>query len=276
MGTALQVLSLDLSALSAAVASKPGPAGPGDTALVLHTSGTDNGEIYCPCPAETYPRPHGILRRGHHSHAGRCLPQHHAALFHIHGPVAAVLSSLSAGATVTCARVSTPCGSSACWPTFIPPGSRPFPPHQAILSRAPDRNAEVVEKARLRFVRSSSASLPPPGYGRGGGRVWMPAGGGLRDDGASHQMASNPLPHASRKEMTVFGRYPRQSGSRDHGRLRRRPWHRVRSAEEGRDPGAECNGWIRVRSRRQREVVLRQRLVPDRGSGPVRRRRSCS
>ena len=82
-------------------------------------------------------------------------------LFHIHGLIAATLSSLAAGASVFC----TP-GFNALrffawldeahstWYTAVPTM------HQAILTRA-DRNPESIARNPLRFVRSSSASLPP-------------------------------------------------------------------------------------------------------------------
>src|SRR3712207_7340579 len=81
-------------------------------------------------------------------------------LFHIHGLIAATLASLAAGAAVCC----TP-GFNALrffgwldaerptWYTAVPTM------HQAILARAP-RNAEVIARTPLRFLRSSSASLP--------------------------------------------------------------------------------------------------------------------
>jgi acyl-CoA synthetase (AMP-forming)/AMP-acid ligase II len=81
-------------------------------------------------------------------------------LFHIHGLIAAVLTSLSAGASIYC----TP-GFNALrffhwlddakpsWYTAVPTM------HQAILPRA-ERNPEILARTKLRFVRSSSASLP--------------------------------------------------------------------------------------------------------------------
>jgi acyl-CoA synthetase (AMP-forming)/AMP-acid ligase II len=74
--------------------------------------------------------------------------------------------------------------------------------HQAILARAP-RNREIVERARLRFVRSSSAPLPP--------RVMLelerlfgcPVIEAYGMTEAAHQMASNPLPPLVRKPGSV-------------------------------------------------------------------------
>lgn len=81
-------------------------------------------------------------------------------LFHIHGLMAAVLASFSAGAGVICTpgfyaprffewlEAFTPT-----WYTAVPSM------HQAILARASDHK-DIVKRVQLRFVRSSSASLP--------------------------------------------------------------------------------------------------------------------
>ncbi len=194
--------SLDLSALSAAVASKPGPAGPGDTALVLHTSGTTARPKIVPLSGGN------VSASARHIATSLALTQDDVCLnimplFHIHGLIAAVLSSLSAGATVTCAP-----GFNALrffglladvhptWFTAVPTM------HQAILSRA-GRNAEVIEKARLRFVRSSSASLPPQVMAEVEETFGCPLVEAYGMTEASHQMASNPLPPASRKPSSV-------------------------------------------------------------------------
>lgn len=81
-------------------------------------------------------------------------------LFHVHGLIGAMLSSLAAGATVIC----TP-GLYApkffewleefhpTWYTAVPTM------HQAILARAA-ANIETISRCRIRFIRSSSAPLP--------------------------------------------------------------------------------------------------------------------
>ena len=81
-------------------------------------------------------------------------------LFHIHGLIAAVTASLASGASIWCApgfnalqffawmKEAQPT-----WYTAVPTM------HQAILSRA-GRNADIIAETPLRFLRSSSASLP--------------------------------------------------------------------------------------------------------------------
>jgi oxalate---CoA ligase len=119
-------------------------------------------------------------------------------LFHIHGLIAATLSSLAAGASVSC----TP-GFNALkfftwfdevrptWYTAVPTM------HQAILARA-GRNLESIEAGRLRFVRSSSASLPPQVMIELEETFGVPVIEAYGMTEAAHQMASNPLPPAPR------------------------------------------------------------------------------
>ncbi len=74
--------------------------------------------------------------------------------------------------------------------------------HQAILARAA-RNPEVVERARLRLIRSSSASLPPQVMADLERLFRCPVIESYGMTEAAHQMASNPLPPAARKPGTV-------------------------------------------------------------------------
>jgi acyl-CoA synthetase (AMP-forming)/AMP-acid ligase II len=119
-------------------------------------------------------------------------------LFHIHGLIAATLSSLAAGASVVC----TP-GFNALkffswfeeanptWYTAVPTM------HQVILTRA-DRNMGVIGKGRLRLVRSSSASLPPQVMEALEETFKVPVIEAYGMTEAAHQMAANPLPPAAR------------------------------------------------------------------------------
>jgi acyl-CoA synthetase (AMP-forming)/AMP-acid ligase II len=64
--------------------------------------------------------------------------------------------------------------------------------HQAILARA-ERNAEIIARAKLRFLRSSSASLPGPVMLALEQTFNAPLVESYGMTEASHQMASNPL-----------------------------------------------------------------------------------
>lgn len=178
------------------------PGGPGDVALVLHTSGTTSRP-------KIVPLAHGNLTASARN-IGRTLALRPAdrclvimPLFHIHGLVGALLSSMAAGGSVYC-----PPGfnalkffawldeSEASWYTAVPTM------HQTILARA-ERNREVIERRSLRFIRSSSASLPPQVMQALEATFGCPVLEAYGMTEASHQMASNPLPPAARKPGTV-------------------------------------------------------------------------
>jgi acyl-CoA synthetase (AMP-forming)/AMP-acid ligase II len=180
----------------------PGPAEPDDVALVLHTSGTTSRPKIVPLTqANLAASARNIRQTLSLSPEDRCLNV--MPLFHIHGLIAAVLSSLSAGASIVC----TP-GFSALkffawldeseptWYTAVPTM------HQAILARAA-RNAESVARARLRFIRSSSASLPPQLMTELEATFRCPVIESYGMTEAAHQMASNPLPPRPRKAGSV-------------------------------------------------------------------------
>jgi acyl-CoA synthetase (AMP-forming)/AMP-acid ligase II len=74
--------------------------------------------------------------------------------------------------------------------------------HQMVLSRA-ERSPEAARAARLRFLRSSSAPMPPvvmEGLESVFGAPLIEAYGMTE---ASHQMATNPLPPGTRKPGSV-------------------------------------------------------------------------
>ena len=124
-------------------------------------------------------------------------------LFHIHGLIAAVTASLSAGAAVCC----TP-GFNAfkfgewladvrpTWYTAVPTM------HQAILMRM-RAHTEQARAAQLRFIRSSSASLPPQVMAELEAVFGAPVIESYGMTEATHQMASNPLPPRARKPGSV-------------------------------------------------------------------------
>jgi oxalate---CoA ligase len=74
--------------------------------------------------------------------------------------------------------------------------------HQAILTRA-SKNTEVIKRHPLRFVRSSSSSMPPQVIAE----IEAVFGTALIESygmpEAAHQMASNPLPPQARKPGSV-------------------------------------------------------------------------
>lgn len=183
-------------------ARTPGFAEPEDIALLLHTSGTTSRPKLVPLThANLAASAAHIGETLSLSPADRCL--NIMPLFHIHGLIAAVLSSLAAGGSVFC----TP-GFNAlrffAWLGEIEPTWYTAVPtmHQAILARA-GRNSDVLDAIRLRLIRSSSASLPPQVMGELEETFKCPVIESYGMTEAAHQMASNPLPPKVRKPGSV-------------------------------------------------------------------------
>jgi acyl-CoA synthetase (AMP-forming)/AMP-acid ligase II len=179
-----------------------GFAGSDDVALVLHTSGTTSRPKIVPlAQANICATARHIGATLRLTPADRCL--NIMPLFHIHGLMAAVLSSLAAGASVHC----TP-GFNAlkffAWLDEVTPTWYTAVPtmHQAILLRA-SRNQDSVARSRLRFVRSSSSSLPPSVLAELEATFHCPVIESYGMTEAAHQMASNPLPPGARKPGSV-------------------------------------------------------------------------
>ena len=175
----------------------PGAAAAADVALVLHTSGTTSRPKIVPLrqvniTASAY-HIAGTLRLTPDDVCLNIMP-----LFHIHGLIAATLSSLAAGASVCC----TP-GFNAfrffTWFSEVRPSWYTAVPtmHQAILGLA-GRNEAAIKAARLRFIRSSSSSLPPQVMEELEATFGVPVIEAYGMTEAAHQMASNPLPPGKR------------------------------------------------------------------------------
>lgn len=190
------------SDIAAKPATQGGFAAEDDIALVLHTSGTTSRPKIVPLSqtnitASAYHIGRSLALTG----GDVCL--NIMPLFHIHGLIAATLSSIAAGASV----VATP-GFNALkffswfeevrptWYTAVPTM------HQAILARA-DRNAAAIAGSRLRLIRSSSSSLPPQVMEALEKTFGVPVIEAYGMTEASHQMASNPLPPAPRHAGSV-------------------------------------------------------------------------
>jgi len=164
-----------------------------DIALVLHTSGTTSRPKIVPLSQTN------VTASAFHIGHTLALKEEDVCLnvmplFHIHGLIAATLSSIAAGASVVC----TP-GFNALkffswmeearptWYTAVPTM------HQAILTRA-ERNMDIIKKGRLRLIRSSSSSLPPQVMEALEATFGVPVIESYGMTEASHQMSSNPLP----------------------------------------------------------------------------------
>jgi len=173
-----------------------------DVAMILHTSGTTS-------------RPKRVPIRHRHLIASTqniigayslsptdttlCI----MPLFHIHGLVGCLLATLASGGTLVC-----PNGFNALefWKlveTYKPTWYSAAPTmHQTILARA-SRNQEIVQTHPFRFIRSSSAPMPPIIIEQIETTLKAAVLESYSMTEASHLMTTNPLPPKVRKLGTV-------------------------------------------------------------------------
>jgi acyl-CoA synthetase (AMP-forming)/AMP-acid ligase II len=242
-----------------ASAANGGYAEPADIAMVLHTSGTTSRPKIVPlsvanlCASARHIRQ--TLRLDAADVGLTIMP-----LFHIHGLIAGVLAPLAAGARVFC----TP-GFNALkffawmdeahptWYTAVP--SMP----QAIVQRASaPGNAEIIARNPLRFLRSSSSSMPPQVLRELESIFHAPLIEAYGMTEATHQMASNPLPPAARKpgtvgraagpEIAIMGEGGALLGASETGEIVIRGPNVTRGYEANPKANAEAftNGWFRT------------------------------
>ncbi|MDC0093985.1 acyl--CoA ligase [Alphaproteobacteria bacterium] len=164
-----------------------------DEALVLHTSGTTSRPKVVPLTNKNiYSSAVNIsktLKLTSSDHCYNIMP-----LFHIHGLIAILSSSIYAGSSVY-----TSVGFNALqfldkakkqnitWYSGVPTM------HQGILMRA-KKNIEQAKNLSLRFIRSSSASLPPAVFEELNEVFKAPVIEAYGMTEATHQMTSNPIP----------------------------------------------------------------------------------
>jgi oxalate---CoA ligase len=173
-----------------------------DVALILHTSGTTSRPKMVPLTHKN------ICSSARHinntlklSPADRCLNV--MPLFHIHGLMAVVLSSVMAGASVACSSGFDPDKFFYWLQEFRPSWYSAVPTmHQAVLSLA-EENLGVIKSCPLRLIRSSSASLPAQVMAGLEEVFKVPVIEAYGMTEAAHQMASNPLPPLTRKPGSV-------------------------------------------------------------------------
>jgi oxalate---CoA ligase len=194
--------SFVLNAGQGHAATHGGYAQPEDVSMVLHTSGTTSRPKIVPLSQANLAASAQNIRATLQFVPGDCglniMP-----LFHIHGLIAGVLAPLAAGSQVFC----TP-GFNALrffawmdearptWFTAVPTM------HQAIAARAA-KNADIIQRHPLRFMRSSSSSMPPQVIREAEALFGAPLIEAYGMTEATHQMASNPLPPGPRKPGTV-------------------------------------------------------------------------
>ncbi|MBO9372002.1 MAG: AMP-binding protein [Chloroflexus sp.] len=185
-----------------APARRDGLATPDDIAMILHTSGTTSRPKRVPLRHRNLvASTANIIATYQLCAADRSLCV--MPLFHIHGIVASLLSQLAAGGAVIC-----PPGFDGLkfwswveqerptWYSAVPTM------HQVLLARA-SRNSAIIAAHPFRFIRSSSAPLPPVVMEQMEQVFAAPVIESYGMTEAAHQMTSNPLPPARRKPGSV-------------------------------------------------------------------------
>jgi acyl-CoA synthetase (AMP-forming)/AMP-acid ligase II len=179
-----------------------GFAQPEDIALILHTSGTTSRPKIVPLSQRNLCASARTV-----SSTLKLVPEDCGLiimpLFHIHGLVAALLAPLAAGSRVFCTPgfnalkfFAWMAEARPTWYTAVPTM------HQAILARA-SHNREVIAANPLRFIRSSSSSMPPQLIQELEATFGAPLIEAYGMSEAAHQMASNPLAPGKRIPGTV-------------------------------------------------------------------------
>ncbi|KMT16394.1 hypothetical protein BVRB_3g055390 [Beta vulgaris subsp. vulgaris] len=179
---------------------------PSDVALFLHTSGTTSRPKGVPLSqfnlVSSVYNIKSVYRLTESDSTVIVLP-----LFHVHGLIAALLSSLGAGATVTLPAAGRFSATSfwgdmkkynATWYTAVPTI------HQIILER--HLSKPETEYPKLRFIRSCSASLAPVILNRLEESFGAPVLEAYAMTEASHLMCSNPLPEDGPHKAGSVGR----------------------------------------------------------------------
>lgn len=170
--------------------------------LILHTSGTTSRPKMVPLTERNVlASARNITETLALRSSDKCLNV--MPLFHIHGLIAPILATVYSGGSVFCTSgfdvlrfFSLLDEVKPTWYSAVPTM------HQAIVARA-SRNQSVLDRAQLRFIRSSSASLPVPVLHELEHLFDTTVVEAYAMTEAAHQMCSNPLPPRKRKPGMV-------------------------------------------------------------------------
>jgi oxalate---CoA ligase len=199
---ALQLPVVELSELRSPAHAQLSWAQPEEEALVLHTSGTTARPKLVPLTQSNLC--HSALNVAATlalQPSDRCLNV--MPLFHIHGLVAALLASLAAGSSLVATTGFDPTRFFDWLAAFQPTWYTAVPTmHQAVSGEA-RRRRFTAPPAPLRFIRSSSAALPPALLHELEALFEAPVIEAYGMTEAAHQVASNPLPPLPRQPGSV-------------------------------------------------------------------------
>lgn len=201
-GEAAGLFHLDYCGGSESTIAHGGFSRPDDIALVLHTSGTTArpkivalSQDNIICSARNVGQTLELTQRD------RCLNV--MPLFHIHGLIAALLSSINACGSLVCAPGYTPEAFPGWLTEFRPTWYTAVPTiHQSIVEYAESHPRPRSEKS-LRMIRSSSSPLPATVMDKLEKLFQVPVIEAYGMTEAAHQITSNPLPPQIRKAGSV-------------------------------------------------------------------------
>ncbi len=173
-----------------------------DEAVVLHTSGTTSRpKLVSLTHANLLQSAYNVaetLGLGPQDRVLNVMP-----LFHIHGLVAALLASLTAGGSIVATGGMDSNRFFDWMGTFRPTWYTAVPTmHQAVLAAARAAGSTAVETT-LRLIRSSSSALAPAVMSELENAFGVPVIEAYGMTEAAHQMASNPLPPRARRPGSV-------------------------------------------------------------------------
>lgn len=173
-----------------------------DVAMVLHTSGTTSRPKQVPLTHRNlFESARGVARVLELSSDDRSLNV--MPLFHIHGLVGVLLSSMYAGASVVCSPGYEDGLFASLMKEFKPSWYSAVPTiHQSVAALVGE-DPELAANRNLRLIRSSSSALPPSLMVQLEDAFGVPVIESYGMTEAAHQMASNPLPPAQRKPGSI-------------------------------------------------------------------------
>ncbi len=165
-----------------------------DVALILHTSGSTGRPKRVPLSHRNLSISSRNVARSYalsQDDVSLCV----MPLFHVHGLVASTLATLATGGTVVVPGKFNPM---SFWQTAEAHGATWYSAvptiHQLLLARVKTGQPKPAGAAKLRFIRSCSASLPPQVLHDLESAFGAPVLEAYGMTEAAHQMASNPLP----------------------------------------------------------------------------------
>lgn len=180
----------------------PAYAAASDVALVLHTSGTTARPKIVPLSHHNLvASARNIARHLSLAPADRCLNV--MPLFHIHGLVGGLLSTLASGGGVICAPGYNDREFFDWVQVFQPSWYSAVPTiHQSVVAQSPQYRVKAP-RHQFRFIRSSSSSLPPATMKALESFTGAPVVEAYSMTEAAHQMTSNALPPGTRAAGSV-------------------------------------------------------------------------